>query len=94
MPAQRILIVDDEAHIRNVMSSILARAGYEVAAADSVRQALDLVAAEQPFDIVLSDIMMAGADGLSPPEPLSPGHHGHRRPRHQRRHGCYPLRRI
>lgn len=65
MPAQRILIVDDEAHIRNVMSSILARAGYEVAAADSVRQALDLVAAEQPFDIVLSDIMMAGADGLS-----------------------------
>jgi putative nucleotidyltransferase with HDIG domain len=65
MPAQRILIVDDETYIRNVMSAILTRAGYEIADAESVRQAIDIVAAAPPFDLVLSDIMMAGADGLS-----------------------------
>ena len=61
---QRILVVDDEAMVREVVSRYLGDAGYEVQAiadGDSARRA---IAHETP-DLVVLDVMLPGQDGLS-----------------------------
>jgi len=65
MAGQRILIVDDETYIRTVMAAILDRAGFVTVTAANAQDALALVEQGEPFDLLLSDIMMAGTDGLS-----------------------------
>lgn len=59
----RILIVDDDPHIRDVIRFALEKAGQETAQARDGRQALDLFAA-WPFDMIVLDINMPELDGL------------------------------
>jgi CheY-like chemotaxis protein len=56
------LIVDDEPSIRDSVSRILERHGYQVATACGGREALDIVPAFKP-EVVLLDIIMPGIDG-------------------------------
>ena len=58
----RILIVDDEAHIREVVRFALARAGYHVTEAGTGEQALALLGSDA-FDLVVLDVVMPGIDG-------------------------------
>ena len=58
----QILIVDDEAHLRNGLRRILNEEGYEAITAPDGETALMLAAEKKP-DIVLLDIMMPGMDG-------------------------------
>ena len=60
----RILVVDDEAILRDAMAEALGRAGHSVEAFDSGRPAMDRFAAEG-FDLVISDLKMPVMDGLS-----------------------------
>jgi two-component system, OmpR family, response regulator VicR len=62
MPA-RILIVDDEPPIVDVLAYNLKRANYEVITAYDGREALDKARAEQP-DLIVLDLMLPGVDGL------------------------------
>ena len=62
MPA--ILVVDDDAAIRETAALALEKAGYDVRRAASVREAV-AVLSRGPVDLVLSDIYMPGEDGLS-----------------------------
>lgn len=59
----RILIVDDIADNRVILSRRFQRQGFECAEADSGQGALDMIAA-QSFDVVLLDVMMPDLDGL------------------------------
>jgi two-component system nitrogen regulation response regulator NtrX len=59
----RILIVDDDSGVRNVLRRILGSAGYAVQEAGDAFQALDLLDA-QPPDAALLDLKMPGMDGL------------------------------
>jgi len=61
--AKKILIVDDEEHIRLLYSEELADEGYEVATADSGNKLLEKIEAENP-DLVILDIKMAEYNGL------------------------------
>jgi two-component system, NtrC family, nitrogen regulation response regulator NtrX len=61
--AQRVLVVDDEAAIRDTLRMVLEYEGYEVATAGDGRAALSELDAD-PVDAVLLDIKMAGMDGL------------------------------
>ncbi len=61
--AANILIVDDEAAIRKLLSRFLVGAGYECLTADSVESAKTLLAA-QGFDLLLSDLKMPGESGV------------------------------
>jgi len=58
----RILVVDDEAEILELLSTILQEDGAEVTAVDSVDEALELLEDLKP-DVLVSDIAMPGKDG-------------------------------
>ena len=60
---RRVLIVDDETAIREMIVLALEMAGYETVEAADGLQALRLIQS-QPFDLVLLDWMMPGASGL------------------------------
>jgi DNA-binding NtrC family response regulator len=64
MARNRVLVVDDERNQREIYTLILEDDGYQVTAAQSGEQALRF-ARENPFDLVLTDYMMAGMDGLT-----------------------------
>ena len=59
----RILLVDDEQSIQTLLSYPLRRDGYDVVQATDGRQALDRFD-EQPFDLVVLDVMLPRIDGL------------------------------
>lgn len=58
-----ILIIDDEASLRQTMARILQRAGYEVTTASNGKEGLALVS-EHPFDLLYLDIRMPDISGL------------------------------
>jgi two-component system OmpR family response regulator len=63
-PAEaRLLVVDDEPNIRELLAASLRFAGFEVATAADGRQALQLAETVQP-DLVVLDVMMPGIDGF------------------------------
>ncbi len=59
----KILVVDDEEHIRLLYSEELKEAGYEVITADSGYELLDRIEREKP-DLVILDIKMVDYNGL------------------------------
>ena len=60
----RILIVDDEAMIREVIKEYASFEGYEVQEASNGIEALELCKSED-FDVIVMDLMMPGMDGFS-----------------------------
>lgn len=59
----QVLIIDDDADTRNVLQTILTRAGHSIRTAGEGTEAL-LMLAEVPADIILTDIFMPATDGL------------------------------
>jgi putative nucleotidyltransferase with HDIG domain len=59
----RILIVDDEAHVRSMIGATLERLGYDVQLAGSGREAQEILAGNA-FELVLTDIVMHEGNGL------------------------------
>ena len=59
----RILIVDDERSMREMLAILLRREGYDLTIAENGRDAIDLLERE-PFDLVLSDVRMPDVSGV------------------------------
>ena len=64
MAADRILVVDDEDAIREIVSSMLSFANYQCRQAASGKEALALLDSGEEFELMLSDLMMAELDGI------------------------------
>jgi putative nucleotidyltransferase with HDIG domain len=64
MAAERILVVDDEEAIREIVSSMLTTAGYACKQAGSGMEALGVLTSGEEFELMLSDLMMADLDGI------------------------------
>jgi two-component system NtrC family sensor kinase len=73
-PARRILIVDDDAALREVLTVALAYDGHDVDGACDGTEALALLE-QRPYDLVLSDLRMPRVDGPSLYEMLRTRHH-------------------
>jgi Response regulators consisting of a CheY-like receiver domain and a winged-helix DNA-binding domain len=61
--AAKVLIVDDEPHIRRLLRTTLTRASYNVCEAESAGEALEVLAEANP-DVVLLDLGLPDRDGL------------------------------
>jgi len=59
---QKVLVVDDDPHIREVLRFALEKAGFDISTAEDGQQALNCFADQQP-DLVVLDIMMPEMDG-------------------------------
>jgi PAS domain S-box-containing protein len=60
----KILVVDDEIELKNVLVESLTAQGYETSGLNSGAKALAALRTE-PFDVVLTDMMMPGMDGIT-----------------------------
>src|SRR5215510_4472691 len=63
MPKSRILVIDDEAAIRDSLKMTLEYEGYEFLGAATGQEGLTLAERESP-DLVILDVKMPGMDGL------------------------------
>lgn len=63
MNTLKILLVDDEARMRKLVSDFLVRDGYKVVEAVDGYEAVDLFFEQNDFDLVITDIMMPRIDG-------------------------------
>lgn len=61
---KRILIVDDERDLCEILSFNLRSAGYDTDIANSAEEALEKIANEKPYDLLLLDVMMDGMSGF------------------------------
>jgi len=64
MAGERILVVDDEESIREIVTSMLTTASYKCRQAGSGMEALALLESGEQFELMLSDLMMANLDGI------------------------------
>ena len=64
MSETRILIVDDEATIRALLKCAVAAPGMSLFEADCAEHALEFAADNAPFDLVITDVLMPGMDGV------------------------------
>jgi putative nucleotidyltransferase with HDIG domain len=62
--AARILVVDDEAHVRSMIAATLERQGYEIMLASGGREAIDALE-QDSFELILTDIVMQEGNGLA-----------------------------
>ena len=59
----RVLVLDDEEDVRNVLMRALQRAGHQALGAENGREGLRIAKAE-PIDLVVTDLVMPEVDGL------------------------------
>ncbi len=71
--AKKILLVDDSAFFRNMLTPVLKAAGYNVTSVESAQHALDLCEQEIMFDLIVSDIEMPEMNGFEFAEALADG---------------------
>lgn len=62
--SRRVLVADDEPHIRRILTTLLRNAGFGVDEALDGAEALAKVREGQAYDFILTDLMMPGASGL------------------------------
>lgn len=62
IPSTRVLVIDDEPEITDIVESFLTEAGYAVASENDPANAVRKVEEFQP-NVILLDIMMPGTDG-------------------------------
>lgn len=60
----RILVVDDEAHVRSMIAATLERQGYQVVSASGGREAIEALDRES-YELILTDIVMQDGNGLA-----------------------------
>ena len=60
----RILMVEDSDVVRGVLVRVISNAGYDVVAAEDPAVALEILEREPPFDLLLSDIVLPGMNGV------------------------------
>ncbi len=65
MSGVKILVADDEARMRKLVTDFLKREGYDVVEAEDGKAALEIFYRESDVSLVLLDVMMPGCDGWS-----------------------------
>jgi CheY-like chemotaxis protein len=62
---QRVLIVDDDPEVRNILATALRQRALSIDEATNGREAIELLRQQIPYSVVLLDLMMPHVDGFS-----------------------------
>ena len=62
---RHLLLVDDSAFFRNMLTPVLRAAGYAVTAASSGHEAFGMIRSGRAFDLIVTDLQMPGMDGIA-----------------------------
>jgi putative nucleotidyltransferase with HDIG domain len=73
---ERILVVDDEPAVRGIIAAMLTHLGYTAITASSAAEALESLCEDPAYDLVLSDLMMPGIDGITLLDRITADHPG------------------
>ncbi len=73
--SQSVLLVDDSAFFRNMLSPVLKAAGYRVRVASDAQEGLSALRSGQNFDVVLTDVEMPDMNGFEFAETIRADHH-------------------
>jgi len=71
----RLLIVDDEGDLRNLLSRVLSTEGYDIVTASDGSEAIDILGRES-FDVALLDILMPRENGFTVLKHITEHHPG------------------
>lgn len=63
-PVARVLVADDEAPVRDFIARALAHAGYQVTTVEDGHAAWTALARDPSYDLLITDIVMPGLDGI------------------------------
>lgn len=66
----RVLLVEDEDTVRNVVARLLMKLGYDVSSAEDAEKAIAMFDDGADFDLVVTDIVMPGLSGIEMSEVL------------------------
>ncbi|MBT3810677.1 MAG: response regulator, partial [Rhodospirillaceae bacterium] len=61
----RVLIAEDDGAVREFVRRALVHGGHEVATANDGLDALDVLGVDENFDLLITDIVMPGLDGIA-----------------------------
>jgi putative nucleotidyltransferase with HDIG domain len=64
LASERILIVDDEPYVRTLIGAMLEKSSYTPVLASNGLEAIEHLEHDAPYDLILSDIVMNGLDGI------------------------------
>ena len=64
MTNRKILVVDDDKRLRDLLQRYLGEQGFSVRTAENA-EAMDRIIGRDPFDLIILDLMLPGEDGLS-----------------------------
>src|SRR5580704_9132040 len=62
--SKTILGVDDSPEMQAILHAMITGAGYAFTAAQDASEALQQIAAREPFSVILTDVQMPGMDGF------------------------------
>jgi CheY-like chemotaxis protein len=60
-----ILSVDDDEDLRQLVGDVLTGAGFRVLSADSAESALRVLESDEPIDLIVTDVVMPGLNGMA-----------------------------
>jgi len=60
----RLLVAEDEPHTRRILATLLEAAGFQVASEETGSGALGRIRSDEPFDLVLLDLVLPDVNGL------------------------------
>ena len=60
----RIVVIDDDTAVRQMLRFVLVHAGHEVLEAHDGRQGVQLLVEHMPVDLLITDIVMSGQEGM------------------------------
>lgn len=61
---QRILVVDDDTRVLELLERVLKKEGYVILTATNGQAAIDIAAREQTIDLLITDVVMRGMNGV------------------------------
>lgn len=73
---RRVLLVEDTSANQQLVEAVLGRRGHQVVVASSGPEALEILARDRRFDVVLMDVQMPGMSGLEVTEEIRAGERG------------------